>query len=169
MTKRPANPTTKSKENTKRVYDDRIKLLETYGTPIPDYFIDEVMLDLREWRGKSTSLRFKDFLMHRRINSKVFYDWCNRHEGLRQEYAWALDEIASRREIGAMTRKFDANASLRMMPRYDPEWLENEERLAKIKRLSQVEGVAGQTIIAVIPEVPNSTLVPVMKREIEDE
>ena len=45
MTKRTANPTTKSKENTKRVYDDRIKLLETYGTPIPDYFIDEIMLD----------------------------------------------------------------------------------------------------------------------------
>ena len=168
MTKRTANPTTKSKENTKRVYDDRIKLLETYGTPIPDYFIDEIMLDLREWRGKATSLRFKDFLMHRRINSKVFYDWCNRHEGLRQEYAWALDSIASHREIGAMTGKLTPIA-IRMMPRYDPEWLENEERLAKIKRLSQVEGVAGQTIIAVIPEVPNSTLVPVMKRDIEDE
>jgi hypothetical protein len=168
MSSRIAQHTTKSKENTKRVYDGRIKLLEVYGTPIPDYFIDEVRMDMKEWSDKATSLRFKDFLTDRRINSKVFYDWCNRNPELQQEYEWTLDKIASRREIGAGRGKLNPTI-LRMMPRYDPEWLENEERLAKIKRLSQVESVAGQTIIAVIPEVPNSPLVPTMKREIEDE
>ena len=159
---------TNRKEIPKKLYEDRFSVMRGLGKPIPDYIIEEIRIKIREWSNKVTSLRFKDFLKDMGIPYQVFYDLMDRSPSLKQEYEWALDSIASHREIGAMTGKLTPIA-IRMMPRYDPEWLENEERLAKIKRLSQVEGVAGQTIIAVIPEVPNSTLVPVMKREIEDE
>lgn len=154
-----SNPNTNGKNIPKPEYEERIKLYEVYGKHIPDSFIDEIAVDLREWATKKTSLRFKDFLKERRLRSKIFYTFMERHEGLKQEYEWTLDSIASHREIGAMTRRLDQSA-LRMMPRYDQEWTENEEKLAKIKRLSQQEQSHGQTIIAVIPEVPHSNLVP---------
>lgn len=154
-----SNPNTTGKNNPTIVYQDKIKLYEIYGKPIPDSFIDELAQHLREWSDKKSSLRFKDFLTEHRLSSKMFYDFIARHKELEQEYEWTLDKIASRREIGAMTRRLDQSA-LRMMPRYDQEWTENEEKLAKIKRLSQQEPSTGQTIIAVIPEVPHSNLVP---------
>lgn len=164
------NHTTQNKNNTKGEsgIEDRITLLEEYGMPIPDSFIEELRHIMREWSDKKTSLRINDFLTENRMGWRTFHSFLDRSDKLKQEYEWTLDKIASRREIGAMTRKFDASSALRMMPRYAPEWLENEEKLAKIKRLSQAEGETRQTIIAVIPEVPHSDLVPPIKREEEE-
>ena len=165
MRRKNLDNSTNAPEVTKRVYDDRIKLLSIYGTPIPKHFIDEVREDMKEWSDKETSLRFKDFLIERRINSKVFYDWCNRDEELQQEYEWTLAKIASRREIGAITRKFDSASALRMMPRYDEEWIANEIKLAEIKKIAQGEASGETKIMVVLPEIASSPLVPELKKD----
>lgn len=163
-----SNPSTGSKNVTTRVTEIRLRFFEEYGNPIPDNVLDDLCLDMQEWSDKKSSLRFKDFLTENRIQSKMFYDFLERHKGLQREYEFTLNKIASRREIGAISRRFDATSALRMMPRYDHEWTENEEKLAKIKRLSQQEGNNGQTIIAVLPEIPHSNLVPSCTSKLEE-
>jgi|GEM_PF-4346093 hypothetical protein len=159
MKKKITNNTTQSKNKPTDEIEQRITLLESYGMPIPDSFIEELRIIMREWSDKPTSLRIKDFLTENRIGHRTFYSFVERNDKFKQEYEWALDKIASRRELGVGKYKLHP-VLLRMMPRYDPEWVENEEKLAKIKRLSQAEVAQGQTIIAVIPEVPHSNLVP---------
>lgn len=166
MKRKTSDTNIQSTEVTKRVYDERIKLLNIYGTPIPDHFIDEIREDMKEWSDKETSLRFKDFLVERRISSKVFYDWRDRNPELAQEYEFTLAKIASRREIGAMTGKLHPIAT-RMMPRYDDEWTENEKKLEEIKKISQANQVNAGGFVVVLPEVPNSPLVPTMKEGYE--
>lgn len=145
---------------------ERLSVIKGLGKPIPDYFIDELAENLRIWSDKETSLRIKDFFVENRIAMQVFYDLKERSKNLQEEYEFALAKIASRREIGAMTGKFHPIAT-RMMPRYDDEWTENEKKLEEIKKISQANQVNAGGFVVVLPEVPNSPLVPKMKDENE--
>ncbi len=163
--KNPHPITSEKKDATKVSYDNRIKILISYGKPIPDDFLQEVCENMREWADKETSLRFKDYLVERRLHWKVFYQWCERYQPLQEEYDFTLAKIASRREIGAMTRKFDAASALRMMPRYDDEWITNELKLAEIKKVATGNQGNETKITVVMPEIASSPLVPERKRD----
>ena len=128
-----SDPSIKATIVPKGEFNDRWTILQSYGMPIPEHFIDEMREILRVWSDKETSLRMKDFLVENRIASRTFYSFVERSEKFKQEYEWTLAKIASRREIGAMTGKLHPIAT-RMMPRYDDEWTENEKKLEEIKK-----------------------------------
>ena len=165
MRKKISDTNTVVPEVTNKVYEDRLSIIHGLGKPIPDYFIEEIRLDVKEWSEKPTSLRFKDYLRERRIPWKVFCDMKDRYAPLQQEYEWALDAIASRREIGVS--RFDLHpAALRMMPRYDDEWTENEKKLEEIKKIGQPTETGNVRVVYYeLPAIPNSPLVPELKED----
>lgn len=168
MTEKTHNTSMEKKQATIS-FTDRLSIQESCGKPVSQVFMNDLCEYIQEWSFKETSLRFKDLLCEIRMPSQTFYNLVNEYPIIKQEYEWALDKIAHRREIGAMTRKFDAASALRMMPRYDSEWLENEQKLADMKKSAEKTGTETVRIITVIQkDIPDSPLVPVLKKD-EDE
>jgi len=159
-----AKITKNSKEKKKYAnvgYRERFAVLSQTG-PVPDYIITEIAEDLEDWAENTQALRAKDFIWQRKLSPHVFYDWIEKFPRLKEAYDFALMAIASRREIGAITRKYDAGSALKMMPQYDKDWANMMRFEAELKKQSQGEAANVNITIEEL-KIPNSPLVPELK------
>ena len=145
-------------------YRDRLAVLSQTNTA-PDYIVNEISQDLENWAENTHALRFSDFLLQRKLSPNTFYGWLEKFPRLKESYEFALMAIASRREIGAITRKYDASSALKMMPQYDKDWANMMRFEADLKKQSQ--GETAVTINVIEEPIPNSTLVPELKENNE--
>lgn len=100
--------------------------------------VDEVILqrvaqDLKNWADQDESLRIDDFIDSRGLCLDSYYKWQERCEELKVAHKYALRRIGSRREKGALTRKYDANSIFRTLAYYDPIYREERRIAAALK------------------------------------
>lgn len=120
--------------------------------------------DLNEWSLKKDSFRMNDFYDGHGINPSDYYRFCGLCEKLQQTHELALRRIASRREIGALTRKLEPSTVFRSLAYYDhidKEMIEHRASVAA-KYKANLEGSSEQKVI-VIERMPSSDRVPKKK------
>jgi hypothetical protein len=160
-TKAKINNNSKSKRNSPNAeYRDRLAVLSQTNAA-PDYIVNEVSQDLENWAENTPALRINDFLLQRKLSPNIFYGWLEKFPRLKEAYEFALMAIASRREVGAITRKYDSGSALKMMPQYDKDWANMMRFEADLKKQSQ--GDTAVTINVIEEPIPNSNLVPELK------
>lgn len=98
-------------------------------------FILRQAIKLKEWADQEDSLRICDFFTAQGYRRRDFYDFITKCQEMEYAHEYALTRIGSRREHGAVTRKFSDATIHRTLGHYDPVWREetkllNEARLA---------------------------------------
>ncbi len=105
----------------------RVKIVDFYTDlffmkerPVSEAFIERIAHDMVTWAKKDTSLRITQFFNELGIPNKMLYRWMEIYPSLRMAHDYTLSVIADRREVGAITKKYDGNYIKEMQPMYDP-------------------------------------------------
>lgn len=101
--------------------------------PLTVKFVEQECVRLVEWAQLDDSLVLLDFIDSRGYSEDTFYDWCKKFENFQEAHLFAKRRIGSRREVGAMTRKFDGNFVAKMMGHYSKAWREEMMFAAKLR------------------------------------
>jgi len=102
------------------VIDEYYSVKSQQYHPVTVKFVEREALRLYEWADVDSSLRISQFYNNSGYGSDTFERWCKRFDFMHKAYLYAMSKIAERREIGALTRKFDSNAVFRTLGFYDP-------------------------------------------------
>ncbi len=101
--------------------------------PLTVKFVEHECVRLVEWAQLEDSLVLLDFIDIGGYSEDTFYDWCKKFSNFEEAHLYAKRKIGSRREIGALTRKFDGNFVARMMGHYSRAWREEMVFTAKLR------------------------------------
>ncbi len=118
--------------------------------PLTVKFVEQECVRLVEWAQLENSLVLLDFIDLRGYSEETFYDWCKKFSNFEEAHQFAKRRIGSRREVGAMTRKFDGNFVAKMMGHYSRAWREEMIFAAKLRDDSSKQN----DIKIVIEEMP---------------
>lgn len=113
------------------IYPD-ILSMETRGAS--QEFIDRLGHDLLLWAQLKTSLVLRDFFDERYISLGTYTRWKNKDSMFAERVELAKGIIGSRREKGALEKRFDASMVIKSMANYDVDWKAIEEWRAKLSK-----------------------------------
>ncbi len=155
------------KSNHNKVPLEKSKIIEVYRDmlfmkekPISLGFLERLAQDMVEWSKKETSLRITDFFLECDVPNAMIYRWMDKYDFLKYAHEITMMRIASRREIGAITRKFDAGAIEKYQPMYDPEYKKIVEWRSSLNEKNKDS--QGTLIVQMMP-APVSDKVPERK------
>ncbi len=111
----------------------------------PTFFSYQAKL-LKEWADQDDSLRISDFYDKQGYGPEFYYYWVDKDHDFKAANSYALRRIGSRREGGAMTRKFSENTIHKTLGYYDPIWRE-EMRLMNEMRLAVAEKAESKVVV----------------------
>jgi hypothetical protein len=114
--------------------------------PITESFYAREAKALKEWSELETSLKIADFYDWRGYDPKQFYRWVANHEEMSLAHDYALRRVGSRREIGAITRKYAETTIHKVHGHYDQIWRE-EMRLMNEARLAIADKAESRVVI----------------------
>jgi len=123
-----------AKKPATKVSDQYKDLFVLRERPISDAFIERLAYDLVVWAvDNDDALKLSQFILDKRIYPKTFYSWTKRYQVLEMAKEVALEAIGNRREIGAITGKYNVNIVMSQMAKYDQSWWSLEERRTRLK------------------------------------
>lgn len=126
--------------------------------------LEELADHIKAWAKLKDSYRINDFYNEHGISKQTFHELMQRCEKLQDAHQYTIERLASRREIGALTRKLDPSTVFRSLAHYcdiDKEQVETRAALiAKYK--ANLEGSNEQKVI-VIERMPSTDTVPEKK------
>lgn len=122
--------------------------------PITETFFIREAKALKEWSELETSLRIADFYDWRGYSPEMYYEWVSKHHEMCSSHAYAMRRIGSRREVGAMSRKFAENTVHKTLGHYDPIWRE-EMRLMNEARLAIAEKQEARIVVMERYQLPD--------------
>lgn len=145
-----------------RIVDLYPELLSGVQKPIPEMYLEKLANDWIEWSKLEDSLRATDFFLEINIHNGIVYRWLGMHPVLKEAHTIVMQRLASRRERGAINRKYDAGTIDRYQPLYDKEYKEIVEWRASLRDKNEE---SNGTIIVNLPPAPITTEVPERKKE----
>jgi hypothetical protein len=95
--------------------------------------IEDLAKDFYTWANQEDSLRIDDFIDIVGFSKTTFYKWVDLYPELKRALEYALRRIASRREIGASTRKYDSNSIYKTLAFYDEIYRGEQKRVSELK------------------------------------
>jgi hypothetical protein len=119
-------------------------------------FVEREAIKLKEWADQEDSLNIYDFTDNQGYNPDTFYDWCKKFPQLHEAHQYALRRIGSRREYGAMIRKFTEATVHRTLGYYHYIWKQETIALAKLKEETS-QNETKVVIIERFPDLPTKT------------
>ncbi len=122
--------------------------------PITSNFILQEAMRLKQWAEVEDSLRVCDFYDQRGYSPEIFYQWVDKYPEMNIANNYALRRIGSRREGGALNRKFAETTVHKTLGRYDHVWRE-EMALANAARLAVAE--KSESKVLIIERFPSSS------------
>lgn len=114
---------------------------------INDNIIDVVCKSLIEWVQDDNSLRIDQFLYSRKLTRSKFYNWLKIYPKLQEYFDMAIMAIANRRDIGAMTRKYDSHYISKTMGFYCQVHKDEHKREIELKQAADANTFAGIKVI----------------------
>lgn len=119
-------------------------------------FIEGVGKNLLDWANQDSSLVHSDFLTSRGIPRRTYYDWVDKFPFFKDCHDSAKSIIGSRREIGAIDRRFNENVVSRMAGFYSQDWKDMEEWRSKMKTEQAASTQPTQIILGSLQGVKES-------------
>lgn len=104
------------------VIDHYTDLFFLQTMPVTEAFIDRVASDMIAWSKKDTSLRITDFFNELGIPNAMLYKWMKKWPNLQHAHTYTMSVIAGRRDVGAITKKYDGAYIKDSQAMYDPEY-----------------------------------------------
>lgn len=164
MVKKTAKPQSNVEEKKKR----KCRLLEEYynytlldKTILTNSTLDRFAQDIVQWASANEdAIKINQFLALKGVAYSTWGEWCSKYPILQEAHDHAKLIIGNRREIGLMTRKFEANSTSMMMPLYDVDWKKIVEWKTNLNKKEEPE--TGTKYIFV-EKIPDSPLVPKKK------
>jgi hypothetical protein len=114
---------------------------------ITQSFIESEAKKLRDWADQEDSLLIQDFTDFQGYRMKLFYQWIKEHPVMEIAHEYAISRIGSRREKGAMTRKYAEASTHRTLGYYQEIWRDQTKELA---RMRDEVSAANETKVVVI-------------------
>ena len=102
------------------IIDSYLDMVFMRERPVARAFLEGLATAWVEWAKKDDSLRVKDFFIEQGISSQKMYEWISKYDFLKSAHGMVMEMIASRREKGAITRKYDGGFIKEMQSMYDP-------------------------------------------------
>jgi len=138
--------------------------------PVSVAFLDAYAKRYKAWADNTKNvdsdgdepLRLSQWLSHEGVYSADHQRWCKRHEPVRIAHEYVMSRLATRREIGALKRRYDASSVARNQWKYDraerDEQLrieDREEKMIKLRAEAKMEadGTGSQTITVVMQPI----------------
>ena len=144
MSKTP-HPKLKEKEVNKKVSNEsssEVKQLfigEFYNlhtrqmSPMTERFIEREAQKIMDWAMLEDSLRICDYTDSQGYAPQVYYTWIKKFPAMQLAHEFALRRIGSRREHGALTRKFSEKVVSWTLGYYDQVFKEEMMAIARMK------------------------------------
>lgn len=102
--------------------------------PVSEIYLMKLAHEMVKWaRENEDALVLADFFNNKGIHRSDIQRWVGKHLFFKNAYEMTKSIIGSRREKGALLRKYDSTIVMRTMSIYDPEWKELELWRAKLK------------------------------------
>lgn len=105
-----------------RVVDVYQDLYFNKEMPVNEAFIDRLAQEMIDFAELETTIRPSQFWISKRLHNQNIYRWKEKWPQLERAYAHLLSQCALRRDIGAVTKKFDGNYVDKTQAMYDPEY-----------------------------------------------
>ena len=147
--------------------DQSILLEEYYSVhtrqyhPLTKKFIERESERLVNWANQEESLVIQDFWDASGYSRKNFYRWIQQFPEFESAHEYAMSRIGSRRELGAINRKYAESTIHRTLGAYNHIWKEQTRELAKLKEEIAPQNQAQIVVIERFPELsPVSTKSP---------
>lgn len=102
-------------------------------SPITKRFLEEEYSKIMEWAQDENSLRMVDYIDFRGYTPETYYEWVKKYPEIKIAHEFALRRIGSRREQGAMIRKFSEGTIHRTLGYYDTIFASETQKLAQMK------------------------------------
>jgi len=131
--------------------------------PVSQRFLKLLVKDLVDWAvHDDNALILKQFFLLKGISTSDVHRWRKKHEWFNQAVEFAKSAIGIRRELGALTKKFDARTVMKTMPNYCDEWKEAELWRARLKKLAEEpdRNVLQEIVEQVLAPIESTGLVP---------
>lgn len=126
--------------------------------------LEELADHMMTWALLEDSLRLTDFFGEHGLDDDVFYDeLLPKSTKLKAAHKWTIARLASRREIGALTKKLDSATVFRSLANYCKIEREMMEFRANLAAKSKADAGLNETKLVVIERMPDSPLVPEKK------
>lgn len=144
MSKNP-HPKLKEKEVNKKVSPKKtpdvkpIFIGEYYNlytrqmSPMTERFVEREAQKIMEWAMLEDSLRICDYTDAQGYAPQVYYTWIKKFPAMQLAHEFALRRIGSRREHGALTRKFNEKVVSWTLGHYDQIFKEEMMAIARMK------------------------------------
>ncbi len=114
---------------------------------ITESFIEAQAAKLRDWADLDDSLLIQDYTDGQGYRMRLFYEWIKKYPVIEIAHEYALSRIGSRREKGAMTRKYAEASTHRTLGHYQDIWRAETRELA---RMRDEVAAANETKVVVI-------------------
>lgn len=124
--------------------------------------IERLAVELVKWATHDEkAIKIAMFYTQRGIARGDYTNWMERVPALKIAHETAKEIIGNRRELGGLTKKFDAGMVAFSMPQYDEEWRQNIEWRSQMKAKESSSNGNTAAVINVIAEpVPDCPEVP---------
>ena len=113
-----------NKDSAKSVWlEDYLDCFTFKLKPVTEQFIERLAKELFDWaKNDKNALRVSDFCWNKGIPEKTYYKWIKEHEVLQLAHEAAIHFIGSRRENGAINKKYSETIILKSQYKYDSMW-----------------------------------------------
>jgi len=135
--------------------------------PMPDSHLAKIATELVDWAEKNDkALSISQFYTKRRWAASTWHRWVDRSETLQEAVKVATAIFADRREIGAITGKYNAVTIMPYMSMFKKEYKDHAEWRASLNK-DQTNQL--QNIKVVIERFPETNVVPTKITDKENE
>lgn len=129
-------------------------------SPITQSFIEREAKAIMQWSHLDDSLRITDYTDMKGYPPQEYYRWLDAFPVMKLAHEYAMRRIASRRELGAVTRRFSEKAISWTLGHYDPIYKQEMIEIIKLKE----ESIAPTDIKVVIEQIPALAVVEERKQ-----
>jgi hypothetical protein len=117
--------------------------------PVSEAYLLKFAMEWVEWSlnpaNNCTSL--EEFFIHKRINTNTVYRWQNRCEELQAAHDFVKEFLYTKRDKGAVEKRYDSAYSRMSMPMYSNKFRDLEEWRAKTAQ--KIASTTGQPYVVV--------------------
>lgn len=106
-------------------------------TPVSETFLKKFCEDLIAWSYQKDAFCLTQFLRYYGVREYLFYDWVKRHPIVEDAHWIAMTNLGDRREIGAITKQYDAGIIEKSLHMYSSTFAAAKNYDAKLKRDEQ--------------------------------
>ncbi len=147
--------------NASPYFDEYHDLFTFKVKPVPYSFLVRMAEEIKAFADEPTTLRVNDFYDQKGLDPKDYYRFKEKSPEMQLSHAYLMRKIASRRDIGALTRKFDAGWTEKNQPIYDKDFKDLVEWRASLTNKEGNKG--GSTINVVMQRAEDTDVVPAKK------